>query len=241
MADKSSYRSLESDQLIDVQIGTSPNFRRFYLQRTILDLVCEHFDYISSYTASNVDRVGILRLPLDNVEAWETLVYWIIRKDLPEGQGERYEDDVRRFVRCWALGEKYKIEQFQDEVMLELLNLLEEEEVQDAPYLIDIIEEAVRTTSQDSAMWRLMTETLVQLVYDLVVVDASKLDGCGKVAGVMGATMEAMERYQKHRSSLFQRFTKKAKEKEYSWESFLVGSAPKKHWIHDVHLHVRET
>ena len=68
---------------------------------------------------------GTMKFAEDDPGAWKMLLYWKIKGSLPLLQDvPSYGGQQLLYTRAWILGDKYDIGEFQDLVMLELLQRL---------------------------------------------------------------------------------------------------------------------
>ena len=111
-----------------------------------------------------------ITLPQDIYQAWKVLLHWIATRRLPE----HVADDELLLIRCWALGERHGIEEFQDEAMLALLLWCEDFHLD-----MDTIERGLSSTRPGSKLRRLVAEELIFNI-DAVAEPAAGLETKGE-------------------------------------------------------------
>lgn len=112
--------SLSNDRLLKVHVQgrTAP----YLIQGTLLSKISRDFTRkVQHANQSNNDYIDLHNItqPL-----WETLMYWKF-KGTPPDFNTPAEGRIAHFTECWIFGGAYGIADFQDTVMLELLQLLD--------------------------------------------------------------------------------------------------------------------
>lgn len=68
---------------------------------------------------------GTLDFPDDDRKVWEFLIYWMLKHKLPFTYQKN--ENLLILVKCWVLGDKYGIEEFQDEAMFRIIRRFEKD------------------------------------------------------------------------------------------------------------------
>ena len=157
------------------------------------------------------------------------LLYWKIKGELhydrtTESDSTARHEVIDQSVRCWILGDKYDIKEFQDIVILELIELVRDSSV---PLLTIKLafentppKNALRTFMAEEAVWRIMRRR------DYAHEDLGVMDG---VIGWSTELMQALDRHKEDKSSISY---KGRTIKRIGWARYLVGDGPRKHWIY---------
>lgn len=95
-------------QLIQISIKTEGNPHQ--LSRAPLSSLSGYF-----FSKLHRNSSDLIRLPSDDLEAWKLILYWNHEQSIP---GEILENDHHLALRCWLLGKKLNMRDFQDEVMM---------------------------------------------------------------------------------------------------------------------------
>lgn len=67
-----------------------------------------------------------IKFPQDDLEAWKQLIYWIGTGKFALNTVETDSKDPSLLMRCWLLGAKYKVLDFQDCAMMDLLRFYDQ-------------------------------------------------------------------------------------------------------------------
>ncbi|KXT03313.1 hypothetical protein AC578_3992, partial [Pseudocercospora eumusae] len=114
------WKSLQTqDRLIKITIGTDGSPPIFIQQKT-LESVAPWFANALKRDTFIEGQTGTLHFPADDQEAWKVLVYWIMNREVAikvEGTTEAKANTLVLCAKCWALGDKYDIAVFQNEIM----------------------------------------------------------------------------------------------------------------------------
>ena len=148
-------------------------------------------------------------------------MYYLMKNKLPESAYYGVAQGTRSLVRTWILGEKYQLPEFQDLVMLELLEHLDCWE-----YSMAVVREAFEGTPVGSPLRKLMAEEAVEMVR-WGLVDKEELDVCDGVVGFTRAFAEAYEAYMDNGDVVFRYL------KYHKWHELMVAGGPEKHWVFD--------
>lgn len=174
---------------------------------------------------------GILRFPDDNLAAWQVMMYWIYDGQVPEMEIYNDCEDVH-LVRCWCLGDKYYMPQFQDLVMLELLHYIE----CGGQITLESVREAFENTTSGSLLRRLMAECTVELLKAKSLIEPKNLEYLDGLTGFSTALVEALEEWAKYGAQVFNRLPVADgpwDEVTCHWQTFMLYGPPEQHWVHD--------
>ncbi|KAF7187538.1 hypothetical protein HII31_11162 [Pseudocercospora fuligena] len=182
-------KSLQTDRLINITIAQDTTPIR--VQQNLLDAASAWFEKALRRDAFLEGKEGKLDFPDDGREAWECLIYWMFKREavldpLPDGA-------LVLIVKCWNLGEKYDIKQFQDECMLRLIRYFEHSELSPKDHDLGQILHNIRPASK---LARLFAEELVQIVFNVSspVMTWDELSALKNIGNVWSAIGEAQGR-----------------------------------------------
>lgn len=201
--------------------GTKP----YLVQQAVLQTTSEYFVKALRNDSFREGREGRLHFPDDDAEAWEVLLFWMLKRKIPDLGSEE-----QVLIASWALGDKYGIVAFQDEVMLETLKIFNDEWV-----LEETIAKAIRLCAPGSKMHKLVAEELVLQVYDVGMVDRDELPSMIEGTGILVEFLGALERYTSDINAFSHRLRRHTEEYPLlaHWTDYLDGEPPAKHWIFD--------
>lgn len=139
----------------------------------------------------------------------------MLRRELPDGL---FCGDIILIMRCWVLGDKYAIVDFQDEDMMILLY-----ESQHNGLGWDVIKEGVIHSRPGSPIRRLLAYEAVIQVYEDGVDAEALIDVDG--AGFMSEFVTAHQAFEKNNQH--QLWFDEAEQ----WRDFMAGKSVEKHWL----------
>ncbi|KAK5688473.1 hypothetical protein LTS10_000451 [Elasticomyces elasticus] len=259
-------KALQSDRVMKLVIGEGEDSVTFYVSRTTLENTSDYFRAAIRNAHLGGGDVDTISFPEDNLEAWKVLLYWMITHKLPkaaelllqqfEFEGEEHEEDKKEeedkkdeedetrtdtdhklCIRCWALGDKYDVPDFQDLIMLELLRSIELEPIQ-----LDEIKEGIECTGPGSKLRDLMAEELAREV-SAGDIETSELDAFDGVAGFSNILVAKINRLAEWKQlnplNSFVEFTPRVplglemcREGGSPYRNFMVdGERPVQHWL----------
>ncbi|KAK3113458.1 hypothetical protein LTR53_009231 [Teratosphaeriaceae sp. CCFEE 6253] len=152
-------RALQSDRLVEIYVGTiSDQTKPFRVQQVLLEELSDWFTRALKRDTFIEGEQARLHFPKDDRDVWEVLLHWAIKRTLPNNAELLDEKATQDFLwpRCWALGDKYNAQAFQNAVMMEMLKISH-----DVGFHRDEIKHAVELTCSGSPLRRLMAEELV--------------------------------------------------------------------------------
>lgn len=181
-------------------------------------------DEILAIAKANPSAEGFrVALPDDDHKAWTVLIHWLVRVCL----SNEAEVDQLLLVRCWALGEKYELKSFRDEVMLAMLLFCDDEMIE-----VETVRRAFELTKPGSKLRCLMAEELLYRVgqgrgedheLDDAGIDRFEKTGGAKVAGLTTALLKARKECSNAGEGYMNRFARKRGSRHGRWKDFLVG------------------
>lgn len=171
-------------------MGNEERQRVFHVQETVLRYTSKALSANLDHEHLGDDERGILRFPEDPVDAWEVLVFWIVTKKIPESQMHDTlvpDKAAAQFalVQCWILGDKYGIVEFEDLIMIELLDLSSKNFI-----TVAAAYEALTNTLFDSSLYVLVTCLIVASVF---VDGKHSMEEFECLEGLEGYTFNMME------------------------------------------------
>lgn len=213
-------RTIQSDRLIKIYIADVSE--PYLVQEAVLTNIWKWFAKAIKNRANLGTEAGVLRFPDDHQGAWEILLYWIIKGQfLCEGEDER--SHIIQLVRCWVLGDKYCLADFQDLAMADLLQILNSNSEAFPFYAVEL---AFSNTPDKSPLRTLIARWVVHEVVTGVrtAEDMEMLDG---VAGFLAEMVKAYKFKDKEGLKVMRYIFRQG-----DWEEFLVGGGPYQHWVY---------
>lgn len=176
---------MQNDRLVKIYVAETE--KPFLIQQKLLERTSDYF--VKAFKNEGLGKdaeSGVLRFPDDKPEAWECLISWMFRQKTPE---QVHFDDAELAIRCWALGDKYIIPDFQDEAMLHLLWYVDTEHLSGEEIKLGVL-----NSPPDSLLRTLMAEECAR-EYDNTVgmKDLVCLDGIGFLAEFFEAYRQLQE------------------------------------------------
>lgn len=234
---------MQSDRLVKIYVGTeTPESKPFLVQQSTLEHTTDYFRKAFRNEHLGTTEPGTLRFPEDDLNAWNVFLYWVVRRKLPPTEelmpaltndDPDLNTDHSLVVHCWALGDKYDIPTFQDEVMLELLRS------QDSKCMeLSAVKLAFEHTPPGAKLRELMAEEVGgRLAHGEI--EYEQLD---MFDGIVGFT-SVLARKAKELQDLEVWFSSLQKTPGYDddreewvnsdkWRSYMVGEGPQQHWVH---------
>lgn len=169
-------------------------------------------------------ETACLHFPDDHAGAWEILLFWMLKHALPKG----IESDDELLIHCWVLGDKYGLPSLQDETMLRLLQFYDSNCSTWPTYLL-----GASLTPPGSRLRRLIAEEVIDAATGDGKVATDELGRFDGIVGFIGDLFRAREAHEWGGHLSFKRFGGLGPEDRPTWEEFLVGEKPQKHWVYD--------
>ena len=159
----------------------------FKVAQSILTSISEYFVKAIEHEHLGDGRPGIMTLSEDDADAWKILLHWKLKGTIPPRD---FVDDHGQvlLVRCWCLGDKYDITEFQDLAMLELIKVLNGVET-----TLDIVKIAFDNSAPGSKLRKLMAEETVYLLKLSGKWHHERIDKLDGVVGFTSALLCAMD------------------------------------------------
>ncbi|KAK5702598.1 hypothetical protein LTR97_003543 [Elasticomyces elasticus] len=189
-------RSLREARLIEIYVGEITTAKKpFLVQEVFLEQLSDYFGKALQAAAFREGQEGRLYFPDDTEDAWEVLLHWVVKRDLPfkpnmgKGAETLQQTEQALLINCWVLGDKYQIHAFQNEVMLEMLIFYAA-----MTGFYSVLATGIELTGSRSRLRRLLAEEMVYLVYEEERVELDQLDAVNS-NGFMGDFLRAKEMY----------------------------------------------
>ena len=179
-----SCSALVSDELIVIAVTNTS--KEYQVQKAIL---CDASDYFTKALNGQSAEALSRRITLPNADAdtVKLLVYWLVRKDLPDLEYEKLVHEWSiKLARLWVLGGQLKIARLQDKVLSHLVSLWQ-------AHTIDVYtaKEICELAPRDSRLYEL-TVREVAIQYTLDEVGYVRLDPLHNVPGFLVAFSKNM-------------------------------------------------
>lgn len=159
-----------TDRLIKIYAGTSEV--PYLVSQAALCNASEYFVKAIKNEHMGKDNIGVLRFPEDDGDAWQVILFWVVKERLPSidqfpGSSEAPldrqsggEDVQMNLYQSWILADKYLMPKLQNAIMRKLLSNLE------VNYQgKDSAERALQGHTPSSIIGRLASEGLVERLY----------------------------------------------------------------------------
>jgi len=193
------------------------------IQQILLERTSEYFVKSLNHAHLGNGEADTLRFPEDEPEVWEMLLYWIFERKL-------LTDDANEFAmllfKCWVLGDKYDIKQFQDNAMFALLRSLDSNSMA-MLFETDEITSAIEQTAPGSVMRTLFMEEMVMMIW---YHEEWAYDDLKDYASLncLGDILRARDLYQQDERAVIYRFTVPRDGSQAPWTKFMVGDGAKR-------------
>jgi hypothetical protein len=170
-----------------------------------------------------------LTFPDDNAEAWDFLLYYMLKGLVPSSYHLK-TDYVMRCVHSWILGDKYGINCFQDLIMLELLRHLDADWDNDL-ITTEVLKTILTTAPAESKLAILAIEEVVVQHHDKGFGTEADLDELAAIPGFTAALVQAYDRWHDSGSGFQCRLPSGDDPERQRWRRFMVGRGPWRHWV----------
>lgn len=171
-------------------------------------------------------KSGIFKFPEDSVDVWKILARWIILRKVPR---TLLSEDLLLAIRCWIIGDQYLVKEFQDDIMvcmLEKLSPFQGYWARRGELTIEMLRVVYENTAEGSNLRKLVIELEVLNLKDnedtsrfdeANVQKAFALDGTGYLPHLAQSNME-------WKATRDKRYTGSTGGKE-NWKYYMEGSA----------------
>lgn len=222
--------------MIDIYVGAvGPETKPYRVPQAVLESISTYFTKALRSDTFKEGCEGCIRFPDDDADAWEVLLFWMLKFKLPYPLGTELV-----MIECWALGDKYAIPAFQDEAMLQLIG-----HYQNTYASAQGISKALQLSTPGSKMRKLIAEELVLRVYQAKPASQwshGELEATVDGTGIIGEFLSTYQRFQEDAFVFRQRLTKLSlsevdtpqSKRRAKWGDYLVGEPPAKHWIYEM-------
>ncbi|EME78881.1 uncharacterized protein MYCFIDRAFT_83776 [Pseudocercospora fijiensis CIRAD86] len=154
---------LKSDRFIKLFLGKN-NDELYLVPESRLKQTSEYFANAIKHESWGPDNIGKLHFPDDGKDAFELLIHFIVNGSMPVFNLYKSRDEnsalQKTLIDSWVMADKYLIHDFQDQVMLKLL-----ETVDFFPSDWEVVRHAFETGSEGSKIWTLFAEEAVFMTY----------------------------------------------------------------------------
>ena len=215
------HSDLRSQRLIKIYVADAST--PYLVQEAVLTGMSEYFKRALANADSFGGEKDVMRFPEDDPVAWKVLLYWRIQGCLQRSFAEDAESTMMQLIRCWALGDKYDVKNFQDVIMLDLIQTLNIHLVK-----FEVVRFAFENTPDKSPLRKLMAqEAVISFYYPSMQYAAEDLEIFDGVCGFMTEFVKAIEL--KRQKEILATDLSHPDE----WNEFMVGEGPMKHWVWD--------
>ncbi|KJX99911.1 hypothetical protein TI39_contig348g00012 [Zymoseptoria brevis] len=158
-------------RLIRVFVGGGHDV--FHVQQQALETISPYFTNALKHDRFKEGKDGVLELPEDEVDVWKVLLHLVLCRKLPSSLVTKdcmlTKENVLLAVRCWTMGDKYGIKEFQDTVMLRLLRYLNIMQCTQPGTILDvqITLTVFERTLRQSPLRMLVTDWTVMTMYGI--------------------------------------------------------------------------
>lgn len=183
---------------------------------------------VLSDLALNEYQVG-LRLKAEDMKPTEIMFYWVCTGKLPD-PGEWEQDSNRHaeiWIRVWLTGNRFKLAQFMDEIMLRLLKWCRGFNLS-----VEVAQVAYQKSKAGSAMRKLVVEEVAWMLENNENVRWKDLTLLTKIKGFTDELTEALQ-LQDMGISTTDCSSKGEDVVQAPWKKFMVGGGPSQHWVFD--------
>lgn len=150
--------TMQQDRPIKLYIAQEP--APYITTASTLCSISDYFIRSLKHQSSLGGETDVMRFPEDDQTAWETLLYWKLRSKMPEIQGNN-DDRIIQVIRCWILGDKYDVKEFQYLSMLKLSKILQEAHVK-----LDAVKLAFDNTTDGSPLRKFLARQTLKTFCD---------------------------------------------------------------------------
>ncbi|SMQ55182.1 unnamed protein product [Zymoseptoria tritici ST99CH_3D7] len=110
------------ERLVEISFGETTGAWPLQVQQHVLEGLSPYFTRALRNPVFKEATEGSLSFPEDELVAWVFILFWTFHRTLP-GSGDC--GNLLFAIKCWVVGDKYGIAQFQDAIMLSILRRLD--------------------------------------------------------------------------------------------------------------------
>lgn len=219
--------------MIRIKVGSNKDDEPFLISQRRLESASEYFRKALRQDSFKEGRTGQIDFPEDDYDAWAVLMFWMMSAF--HIAKNKLKPDL--LIKCWVLGDKYEIPDFQDRIMLELLLIFEVDYATE-----DIIELGSRLSPAGSFLKRLMAEeAAVALQNDKT--DFESLEAAFSGSGMLREFILAHDNCAADEKFYGRRFESPAAEDPISeeernekwrsptWQNYMISNASRPQWL----------
>ncbi|KAI6891253.1 hypothetical protein KC318_g13908 [Hortaea werneckii] len=227
--------SLKADRLIRIKVGSNKDDEPFLISQRRLESASEYFRKALRQDSFKEGGTGQIDFPEDDYDAWAVLMFWMmsafhIAKD-------KLKPDL--LIKCWVLGDKYEIPEFQDQIMLELLFMVQYNDTE------DIIRLGSELSPAGSVLKRLIAEEAAVALKNNNV-DFESLEAAFNGNGMLRDFVLARDNCEADFDFYLRRFDSLAAQGLYSqdgkgneewrsptWQNYMISNGSRPQWLLD--------
>ncbi|KAI6801152.1 hypothetical protein KC361_g1955 [Hortaea werneckii] len=228
--------SLESDRLVGIKVGSNQNKKPFLVSQRRLESASKYFRRALRQDSFKEGLNGQIDFPKDDYDAWTVLVFWMMNTfNIAK---EEITPDL--LIKCWVLGDKYEIPEFQDQIMLELLFIFVQDYATE-----DIIKLGSELSPTGSVLKRLVAEeaavALINQKTDFESLEAA-FNGNGMLRDFVLArdNCEADGKFYTSRFESLAAEERTSQEEEWNeewrsptWQNYMLSNGSRPEWVFD--------
>lgn len=199
------------------------------MQQALLEKASDYFTNALKPGTFREGEEGTLHFPEDDLDTWQIMIYWLFHRKLPgfldevgwELDVNKHEKEEQLLVRCWCLGDKYGITDFQNVAMWWLIKYYEYRSIS-SPAL----KQAFANSARPSKLRKLATEEAVRAYKDgdSDYENLQEMDGLDGL-GFFAEFMSTLRVWNGVRSRAILKYLKT--ERYEQWGEFMVGGGTK--------------
>lgn len=158
--------------------------RPYLVQEALVTGISAFFKRAINHETSFGSEPGVLRFPEDDQIAWEMLLHWRLKGYAVKTYVSEHTEEQLQLVRFWVLAEKYDIKEFQNVIMNQIFDALDQRTVE-----LETVKLAFESTPPGSPLRTLMAE---ETVLHMDLRDEYEHADLRELDGVLGFTTELM-------------------------------------------------
>ncbi|KAI7163042.1 hypothetical protein KC349_g1597 [Hortaea werneckii] len=229
--------SLEFDRLVKVKVGSNKNKKPFLVSQRTLESASEYFRKALRQDSFKEGLKGQIDFPKDDYDAWAVLMFWMMSAF--HIAKTKLKPDL--LIKCWVLGDKYEIPEFQDQIMLELLFMVQYYDYDTE----DIIRLGSELSPAGSVLKRLIAEEAAVALKNNNV-DFESLEAAFNGNGMLKDFVLASDNCEADFHFYLRRFDSLAAQELYSqdgkgneewrsptWQNYMISNGSRPQWLLD--------
>ncbi|KAI7196676.1 hypothetical protein KC363_g766 [Hortaea werneckii] len=228
--------SLESDRLVGIKVGSNQNKKPFLVSQRRPESASKYFRRALRQDSFKEGLNGQIDFPKDDYDAWTVLVFWMMNTfNIAK---EEITPDL--LIKCWVLGDKCEIPEFQDQIMLELLFIFVQDYATE-----DIIKLGSELSPTGSVLKRLVAEEAAVALINQKT-DFESLEAAFNGNGMLRDFVLARDNWEADGKFYTSRFESLAAEERTSqeeewneewrsptWQNYMLSNGSRPEWVFD--------